>query len=133
MKQEQSEITHIDPCRTVSIISFRRIEVSEFGCVPGVRLVLRHHQSGREFPLVLFSGGDGVMQVVSDYVVLGDAKGLRTDRNNRGQLKWQRYDYPDGWVTARYMFPDEQEAYQAAVIMGADFTFLLNHADPIPH
>lgn len=128
-----SQYPEIDPCRAVSITSLKQVEPGILADAVGVRLVLRHHKSGREFPLIVMPDADGGLNVVSDYYVLEEAKGLRTECNHRGQLFWQKYEYPNGWVTARYMFPDEQDAYQAAVVMGADFSFLLSRVDPLPH
>lgn len=127
---EQSEF---DPCRMVSMVSLRRVHLAEFGGLAGVRLVLRHQKSGREFAFVIAQDEDAGVRVVSDYSVLEKSKGLQTAQNSRGQMFWQKYNYPSGWVMARYMFPDEQDAYQAAVVMGADFAFLLSRVDLISH
>lgn len=119
-------LSEIDPCRTVNIVALQRATSLEGAPIDGVRLVLRHHQSGREFALLVYRESDSEQtRVVSDYVIVNEVKGLRVDRNSRGQMYWLKWVYPDGWVTARYMFPDEQDAYQAAMVMGADFSFLL--------
>lgn len=114
--------TAYDPCRMVSVVSTERVRISLEDHAVGMRLVLRHLLSRREYAFLCYTAEDQQKMVVSDYKVLGDLKGLKVGNNNRGQLFWQKYEYPDGWVTARYMFPDEQDAYEAAVVMGANLS-----------
>lgn len=110
-----------DPCRMVSLVSAEKAKISHVSNVTGVRLILRHQFSRREYPFLCYSVPEEGMKVISDYAVQADLKGLKVQHNNRGQAFWQKYIYPDGWVTARYLFPDEQDAYEAAVVMSADF------------
>lgn len=118
-----------DPCRLVSLVSTERTRISHVDDAMGVRLALRHQMSGREYTFLCYSTPEDGPQVVSDYAILGDLKGLSVASNNRGQKFWQKYVYPDGWVTARYMFPDEQDAYEAAIVMSSDFPAFDTYVD----